>query len=76
MFAAVYAYLGRVWLALDRLANVVLFGQYETLSSRMGRAIKEDRCIFCKGICRLISFFWPDHCIHNIETVTSTKEIL
>lgn len=61
------AYLFRCFLALDILLNVILLGDVETLSSRMGRAIKEGRrCVLCGPVCWLLSRFWPDHCIHNI----------
>jgi hypothetical protein len=60
-------YLSRFWLALDILLNVLLGGQVETMSSRMGRALLEKRrCVLCKPVCWLLSRWWPDHCIHNI----------
>ena len=61
------AYLARAWIALDILINVLLGGAHETMSSRMGRKIR-DRvpCALCRGVCRALDVFWPDHCIHNI----------
>jgi hypothetical protein len=60
-------YLGRVWLALDILLNTLAFGQVETMSSRMGKAIRDGRqCILCKVLCGLLNLRWKDHCIHNI----------
>lgn len=61
------AYFARFWLALDILLNVLLGGQVETMSSRMGRALLENRrCVLCGPVCWLLSRWWPDHCIHNI----------
>lgn len=61
------AYVLRVLVALDIFINVLLFGRIETMSSRMGRAIKEGRrCLLCALICGLLSIRWPDHCINNI----------
>lgn len=60
-------YLRRLWIALDILINVVLGGNIETMSSRMGRSIKEGKkCTACTVVCWLLSRFWPNHCINNI----------
>lgn len=60
-------YLARFWLALDILLNVVLGGDVETMSSRMGRKIRDGRrCAVCSAICWLLSRFWPSHCVNNI----------
>jgi hypothetical protein len=60
-------YLARFWLALDILLNVILGGDVETMSSRMGRAILQGRrCVLCRFTCRLLDVFWPGHCVHNI----------
>lgn len=64
---AVVRYLARLFLTLDILCNVLIGGEVETMSSRMGKAIlTKQRCILCGPICGLLSVFWPDHCIHNI----------
>lgn len=66
------AYLARLWLAFDILLNTLIGGDVETMSSRMGRALKEGRrCVVCSSICWLLSRFWPDHCVHNIMTPVS-----
>jgi hypothetical protein len=63
----VKAYVARVWLALDILLNAIFGGDVETISSRMGRAIKEGRrCRLCTGVCWLLSRVRPDHCVNNI----------
>lgn len=61
------SYLARVFLALDIMANTVLFGRVETLSSRMGKSIKaESRCILCRVVCGLLDLRWKGHCVNNI----------
>jgi hypothetical protein len=60
-------YLARVWLALDILVNSILGGRVETMSSRMGRAIRDgSSCALCGAVCWLLSRWWPDHCVNNI----------
>jgi hypothetical protein len=60
-------YISNVWWAIDVLVNVSTGGRRETISSRMGRNIQQGkRCAFCRGVCWLLSRFWPDHCTHNI----------
>jgi hypothetical protein len=62
-------YLAKLWLALDILLNTLLGGDVETISSRMGRALKEGRrCLLCGPVCWLLSRFWPSHCVNNIMT--------
>lgn len=64
---ALTAYVGRCWLALDILANVLLGGDVETISSRMGRALATGRrCLLCGLVCGLLDVFWPGHCLNNI----------
>jgi hypothetical protein len=60
-------YLRRIFVALDILINTILGGQVETLSSRMGKAIKQGRCILCKLICGALDWRWKDHCVNNIK---------
>lgn len=60
-------YLRRVFLAADIMANTILGGRVETMSSRMGRAVLQRRqCVLCRLTCRLLDVFWPGHCVHNI----------
>ena len=67
MQSGVVRYLARCWLALDILLNVLLGGAHETMSSRMGRKIRDGvPCALCRGVCRLLDVFWPDHCVNNI----------
>lgn len=69
------AYLARVALALDILANTVLAGEVETISSRMGRQLKDGRrCVACSAICWLLSRFWPGHCLNNIMQPMNRKD--
>lgn len=67
-------YLANLWLALDILLNTVLAGDVETMSSRMGRMIRDRKpCRICGLVCWFLSRFWPDHCIHNIMQPVNKK---
>lgn len=53
---------------LDLAVNTLIGGSpRETLSSRMGKAVAEDRCVLCKGICWLLDLVDPDHCQKTID---------
>jgi hypothetical protein len=70
----VKTYFARVWLALDILANVLAGGKVETISSRMGRALRDKQsCRVCSAVCWLLSRFWPDHCVNNIMDPVGKK---
>jgi len=64
-------YLKNLAIAVDQFANAVLLGDPdETLSSRMGKAIREGRCRLCQPICRLLDRIDPrpgHHCLMAIE---------
>lgn len=69
MLKTMTRYLANFWLALDILINTLLAGDVETMSSRMGRDIKQGkRCTICSTVCWLLSRFWPDHCVNNVMT--------
>lgn len=56
-------WLWNILVALDQLANTVVLGDPdETLSSRMGKAVRANRCVLCRGLCWLIGRFDPNHC--------------
>jgi len=67
----VLAYLKNIGIAIDQMFNALFAGDPdETLSSRMGKAIREDRCRICRPICKLLN--WLDHrpgrhCLMAIE---------
>jgi hypothetical protein len=68
------AYIWRIWVVLDILCNVLLGGDIETMSSSMGRSLKDRRpCAVCSTVCWLLSRFWPDHCINNIMEPLNKK---
>jgi hypothetical protein len=72
---AIASYFARFLLALDILANTILGGDVETMSSRMGREIREGkRCAVCTGVCWLLSRFWPGHCVNNIMDPVNKHE--
>lgn len=71
------AYLWNLLIALDQLTNTILLGDPdETLSSRMGKEIKANRCLLCRGLCRLIGHFDRNHCAKTIEPDEGRNAIL
>jgi hypothetical protein len=61
-------YFRNVFVGLDQLVNALLLGDPdETLSSRMGKAIAERRCLLCRVICVFLDLFESDHCRRTIE---------
>lgn len=70
------AYLWNLLVAVDQLLNTLAFGDPdETLSSRMGKAVQENRCVLCRRICWLIGKIDPDHCVKTIEPDEGTREV-
>lgn len=58
-----------VAIALDQTANACFGGSpYETISSRLGRKIKDRQCKPCKILCKVLSWFFNEdyHCISSI----------
>lgn len=56
-------YIINVLVAIDQFFNALLGGDPDmTLSGRFGRAIKENRCFLCKGICKILDLFDKGHC--------------
>lgn len=57
------AYLFNLLIALDQFANTLTGGNPDmTLSGRWGRLIMENRCVFCKFVCRILDYFDMQHC--------------
>jgi len=53
---------------LDLACNTLIGGTpRETMSSRMGKAIAEDRCVFCGWVCWALDKIDPDHCAKSID---------
>jgi hypothetical protein len=62
--------------SLDQLGNACLGGgPDETISSRAGRAISEDRCYGCKCLCWLLNKIDPDHCSKAVE-LADKREVI
>lgn len=62
------AWLWNIFIGIDQLLNALALGDPdETLSSRMGKAIRSNRCVLCRVLCRLIGKFDPNHCHKSIE---------
>jgi hypothetical protein len=65
---SVSRYLWNVLIWIDQGLNVLFAGDPdETLSSRMGKAVREDRCTFCKAFCWFLDLFDKNHCEKSIE---------
>lgn len=65
-----------ILIALDQLANTLLLGDPdETMSSRMGKSISENKCIMCKFICKVLNFFESDHCVKSIEPNVGSNNV-
>lgn len=63
-----------VW--VDQGCNTALGGDPdETLSSRMGKAIRENRCVLCRQICRVLNWIDPNHCQKHIEEDEGSRAI-
>lgn len=62
-------YFWNLLISVDQLVNTILFGlPDETISSRMGKLIEQDKCPFCYWICRYILHrVDPNHCQKSIE---------
>jgi len=61
-------YFWNILVSLDQFVNTLLGGDPdETISSRMGKAIKEGRCRGCYIICRILHLFDSSHCMKSIE---------
>ena len=61
-------YLFNILISVDQFFNTVFAGNpYETISSRMGKAVREDRCKGCYYICRILHLLDKNHCIKSIE---------
>lgn len=57
--------------AVDHLGNAVLLGDYrETISSRMGKHVRDGTCRPCTIICGILSTIWldPKHCQNAIDS--------
>jgi hypothetical protein len=62
------AYLFNLLISLDQMANTIFAGNPdETISSRMGKAIRENRCVMCHWVCWLIGLVDKNHCRDSIE---------
>jgi hypothetical protein len=71
-------YIWNLLISLDQFFNA-LFGGYpdETISSRMGKCVKKNNCVFCGFICKVLDIFDKGHCEKSIEIdegVIETKE--
>ena len=56
------------WLTLDQLANIVLWGDAETISARLGKSELEGNW-FSEKFCNILDQFFKeaDHCVKAID---------
>ena len=62
-------YCWNLFIGIDQLANAILLGDPdETISSRMGKALRSERkCFLCKPLCWALDKIDPKHCRDAIE---------
>jgi len=61
-------YFWNLLISIDQWFNTLFAGNPdETISSRMGKQVRDGKCIGCYWICRLIHFIDPNHCTKSIE---------
>jgi len=57
--------------ALDKLCNAFGGGNGRmTISARMGFAIRDGRCVLCKGVCGCLGLIWKNHCSNAADNFT------
>lgn len=54
-------YTKRFWLAIDEFANVLLFGDNETISERVARGQAKGQWVSSR-VCDFLDLFDEDHC--------------
>jgi hypothetical protein len=66
-------YIENVAVALDQLVNAIFGGDPDmTLSGRWGRAVKENKCYFCRWACLALNKLDKDHC--NKQAIAESDE--
>jgi len=61
-------YFFNILISIDQFFNTLLMGNPdETISSRMGKKVRENKCFFCKIICNLLGKLDKNHCKNSIE---------
>lgn len=65
---AVWKYFWNILISFDQFVNTLLGGvPDETLSSRMGKHVRDGRCKLCFVVCWFLDKLDPNHCHNNIE---------
>lgn len=68
------SYIKNILIGFDQFANTLIGGSPdETISSRFGRAVVEDRCLVCKWVCAVLHLIDENHCLKNIEPIDRAK---
>ena len=69
-------YFWNVLVSVDQLGNTLLGGDPdETLSSRMGKDIKANKCKICRLVCFLLGKIQTDHCNRSIEPDEGARQV-
>lgn len=69
-------YFWNVMLGIDQLANAIIGGDPdETLSSRMGKNIRDGKCRLCKIVCYFLNKIDPNHCRDAIESDEGSRQV-
>lgn len=69
-------YLVNILIALDQLANSILFGDpRETISSRSDKAMKEGKKWGCV-LCKFLALFQKDHCQNAVNPAVGDRAII
>lgn len=76
MVSKLKRYLWNILITLDQLCNTLLGGDPdETMSSRMGKDIKANRCKLCKVVCYFLGLIQSDHCNKSIEPNEGSRQV-
>lgn len=74
--AKVSLYFWNFLVAIDQLFNTILGGDPdETLSSRMGKNVREGRCKLCKIVCYILNKIDSNHCDKSIEAEEGSRQV-
>lgn len=66
-----------VLIGIDQFFNSLTLGDPdETISSRMGKHIKEGKCKLCKIVCYFLDKIDPNHCAKSIEPDEGGRGVL
>lgn len=69
-------WLWNLFIAIDQFFNALLLGDPdETISSRMGKHMRNGHCRLCLKICKWLHKLDPEHCQKSIENDEGKDQI-